>query len=64
MAHFGAFFWDADVKNGGIAPKLRMQHSRNFCLLCVFSFEQKGATLSSAGDFHTMRDLYMGVWVV
>ena len=50
MAHFGAFFWDADVKNGGIASKLRMQHSEDFCLLCVFSLEQKGAKLSSAGD--------------
>ena len=64
MAHFGTFFWDADVKNGGIAPKPRMQHSCDLCLLCVSSFEQKGEKLSSAGDSQTMRVLYMGVWVV
>ena len=32
--------------------------------LCVLSLEGKGAKLSSVGDFHYIRNLYMGVWVV
>ena len=32
--------------------------------LCVLSLEEKGAKLSSVGDFHDIRNLYMGVWVV
>ena len=32
--------------------------------LCVSSLQGKGAKLSSAGDFHHTRVVYMGVWVV
>ena len=61
MGHFDAFFWGAAMTSKMAESlwnfernTLRVQHSRDLCLLCVFSFEQKGAKLSSAGDFHVI----------
>ena len=63
IGHFGAFFWDADVK---MEESLSNLNTILACplQLCVLSLEGKGAKLSSVGDFQYIGNLYMGVWVV
>ena len=60
IGHFGAFF-------GMLTSKMEESLSNlNATLacplpLCVLSLEEKGAKLSSVGDFHDIRNLYMSV---
>ena len=68
--------WIGPSKNGNLGPLwvetknsflgLRKENATLACPLplCVLSLEGKGAKLSSVGDFHYIRNLYMGVWVV